>query len=349
MHLQKRLATAASLLAVTCAELLCAHGASAADLTVTAYGGSWEQAYKQCFVQPFEKKTGKTVAVILGNPMQWMNQIAANPSKPPIDVIVGLADSAEIARQRGLVDPISAKDIPNLTQIKPKLLDLDLDKGYGFPIAYGNMGLMYSKKRVPNPPKTWKDFVEGTVNGKWQAAIPGISYVGTPAGLIALFAHIYGGSLENAQPGFAQIKRMADSGNVTFYSEPNSPLVALKSGDIDMAMYYDGRAWTEHDTNNPDIGFIYPKPGAVPLPTMVQRVKNSSPLSLPFMNEIASVEGQTCFANKIQYFASNMNVQYTEPLKSRVPTDADTLWLSFGDMSRLTPKWVEMWNKEIGR
>lgn len=321
--------------------------AGAADLTVTAYGGAWEKAYRSCFVSLFEKQTGKKVDVILGSPMQWINQIAANPAKPPIDVMVGLVDSGEIARQKGLVDPVTPKEVPNLSLLKPNRLNLG--SGYGFPIASGDFGLMYNTKTVKNPPKSWKEFVDGTLEGKWQAAVPGIAYVGTAHGFIGLFAHVYGGSLDNVQPGLDQIKKLTASKNVTFYSEPNSPLVAMKSGEIDMAMYYDGRAWAEHDANNPDIGFVRPAPGAPAYPTMVQKVKNGSPLGYQFMNVLASTEGQTCFANAMQYTASNGHVQYSPKVAQRIAKDDESLWLSFTEVARKTPMWVEMWNKQIGR
>lgn len=322
-------------------------GALAADLTVTAYGGAWEQAYRQCFVQPFEKQTGNKVDVILGSPMQWINQIAANPAKPPIDVMIGLVDSGEIARQKGLVDPVSEKEVPNFAQLKPSMRDLG--NGYGFPIAYGNFGLMFNPKTVKNPPKSWREFVEETLAGKWQAAVPGIAYVATSQGFIGLFAQVYGGSLDNVQPGLDQIKKLAASKNVVFYSEPNSPLVALKSGEIDIAMYFDGRAWAEHDANNPDIGFVNPSPGAVAFPTMVQKVKNGSPLAYQFMNVLASAEGQSCFVNSMQYNASNAQVVYSDKVKPRIAKDEESLWLSFAEVSKKTPAWVDAWNKQIGR
>jgi len=347
MNLPRPLSATTLAVCLSVCALITALPANAADLTVTAYGGSWEQAYQKCFVKPFEKQTGKSVDVILGSPMQWINQVGANPTHPPIDVMVGLVDSGEIAQQRGLVDTISDAQIPNLKEIKPKMLALG--KGYGFPIAFGDFGLMYSKKAVPNPPKTWKEFVDGTVSGKWHAELPGISYVGTAQGLIGLFAQIYGGSLDNVQPGLDQIKRMKDSGNVTFYSEANSPLLALKSGDADIAMYFDGRAWAEHDASNPDIAYLNPQPGAVAFPTMVQKVKNGSPLAYQFMNVLASSEGQSCFANILQYSASNSQVKYSASVAPRIAKDDDSMWLSFDTVSKKTPAWIELWNKQIGR
>ena len=72
--------------------VLLASGASvlAADVTVTAFGGAWEQAFRKCYAEPHTARTGQSVEVIIGGPPQWISQIAANPSSPPIDVLVNL-------------------------------------------------------------------------------------------------------------------------------------------------------------------------------------------------------------------------------------------------------------------
>jgi putative spermidine/putrescine transport system substrate-binding protein len=342
MKICKRLAILGSIVFATAG--IAAH---AADLTVTAFGGVWEQNYRECFVQPFEAKTGKKVDVVVGSPIQFVNQIAANPGKPPIDVFVGLVDSGLMLKEKGLVDPITVKEVPNLAQLRPEMVAYG--EGYGFPITNGGFGLMYSKSRVKNPPKTWQEFVEGTVRGDWHATLPGISYLATVQGLMGLFAKLYGGSVDNVQPGLDQVKRMLDSGHVSFYNEPNSPLVAMKSGDTDIVMFLSGRAWAEHD-NNPDIAYLDPKPGAVAFVSMVQKIKNGSPLGFEFMNMLASAEGETCFANKMGYGVPNKNVKYSASVQPFVEEDASTLiFMPFADIARNTPKWVELWNKQIGR
>ena len=60
--------------------------ATAADLTVGAFGGIWEQSLTRCTIEPFERATGATVEVVLGQPVQWLNQIAASPDNPPFDI-----------------------------------------------------------------------------------------------------------------------------------------------------------------------------------------------------------------------------------------------------------------------
>lgn len=319
----------------------------AADLTVTAYGGAWEKAYRTCFVQPFEKSTGKTVEVVLGSPTQWMNQIAASPTKPPFDVIMSSVDSAKVARDRGLVERLTAENVPNLAQLKPQLMEFAA--GYGLPMGYGTFGLMYNTEKVKNPPQTWKEFTEGVVSGKWRAAVPGIAYVATPPAFIGLYSVVYNAKYDNIQPALDQIKRMRDSGNAVFYSDPNAPLIALRSGDIDMAMYFDGRAWTEYEAGTKQIGFINPAPGAVATSSMAQKVKNGSPLAWQFLNTLASTQGQSCFAEAIQYPAANRNVQYSPKLKSRIAPEDRTLWPSYEEIAKHTPTWIELWNKQIGR
>lgn len=334
---------------LTLSALFATCAAQAADLTVTAFGGTWEKAYRQCFVEPFEKQTGKSVDVTLGNPLQWVNQVAANPAKPPIDVMVSTPEATHIAIERNILDPITVKEVPNLAQLDPRLVAYGHGYGYGFPITYGDFGLMYSPNRVKNPPKTWKEFVDGVVAGKYQAAVPDINYVATPAGLITLFNQIYGGSPTNIQPALDQVKRMRDSKNVTFFSDPNAPLNAMRNGDIDIAMYYDGRAWAEHDASNPDIAWINPSPGSVAFPNMAVKVKNGSPLGTQFLNTLASAQGQACFANAMQYTASNTKVQYDAKVKPRIATVDRSIWVNFDDIGKYVPQWIEAWNKQIGR
>jgi putative spermidine/putrescine transport system substrate-binding protein len=164
-----------------------------------------------------------------------------------------------------------------------------------------------------------------------------------------LFSKVFGGSSDNIQVALDQIKKMSDSENVTFYSDPNTPLIALRSGDIDIAMYFDGRAWAEHDTANPKVGYINPAPGAVAFPNMVQLVKNASPLAIQFVRELAAADGQTCFGNAMQYTASNTKVKYLPNVQARVATDDNSLWVDFDDIAKNTPTWIETWNKQIGR
>jgi putative spermidine/putrescine transport system substrate-binding protein len=322
--------------------------ASAADLTVGAFGGIWEQSLRKCVVEPFQKRTGKTVDVVLGAPLQWLNQIAASPNKPPLDVIYIPSETAYDAIDRGLVDLFTTEKVPNIADVLPQFKDLG--KGYGVPHNYGAMGIIYNGQTVKDPPKDWKAFVEGTVAGKWKASMPGVNY--PSAGLaisVWMFADLFGGGVDNIAPGLAQIKRMQKSGNLAFWTDPNSVLNGLKGGDIDMALYWDGRAWAFIDDNNSDFKYSSPGPGVGVGLTWVQKIKNSSDLGYDFVNSTLSKEAQSCFGSAVRYGVTNKNAVFDPKIKHEI---TDTSIIVFPPYRQIVPhqsSWVETWNKEIGR
>jgi putative spermidine/putrescine transport system substrate-binding protein len=322
-------------------------GASSADLVVTAYGGVWEQAFRDCYVKPYEHMTGKSVDVVLGGPVQWVNQIAASPAHPPIDVVVNSVDSAADATARNLVDRFDPARLPHLKDINPRFVEAGA--GYGTILNYGALGLAYNAKTVKAPPKTWQEFVERTVKGEWKAAIPGISYPSTPATVIWLFAQIYGGSVDNIAPGLDQIKLMQASGNLVFWNDVNEFLSMIKTGDIDIGMYWDGRTWAFHDDGNPSIVYVNPAPGAAINPTLIQKVKNGSDAGWSFIDFVLSTEPQACWGNKLQYGMSNTNVVFDPKIAPRITRMPEILWPPFEQLPSRVSAWVEQWNKTIGR
>ena len=322
--------------------------ASASDITVGAFGGEWEKSLRECVISRFEKDTGKTVQVALGAPVQWMNQIAASPDRPPLDVIYMPSDNAYDVINRGLAQKLTLENLPNLKEIRPYFADIG--KGYGVVHNYGSMGIIYNKETVKNPPKSWNDFVQGTLNGDWQAAIPSINYPGTLSTTLWNLAKQRGGDENNVQPGLDVIKAMKDSGNLDFWSDPNQVLNGMKSGEFDIAMYWDGRAWAFIDDGNTDkFGYISPTPGAVAAMTWIQVVKNANPLAFKFAEIALSKEAQGCFGSKIRYGVGNANAKFDPAVASEITQFDQLTFPPFVEISKQQGKWIEDWNKQIGR
>ena len=74
-----------------------------------------------------------------------------------------------------------------------------------------------------------------------------------------------------------------------------------KGGDIDMALYWDGRAWAFIDDNNGDFKYYSPAPKVGVGLTWVQKIKNSSELGYDFVNTTLSKEAQSCFGSAVRY------------------------------------------------
>lgn len=319
---------------------------TAADLTVTAFGGIWEKSLRECYAQPFERASGKTVAVSIGSPEQWLNQIAASPQRPPIDVLVLGLDALSGAMARNLLDPLTQANVPNLAELGEAFVQAG--RGYAAVVNYGGMGILYNKKEVPAPPATWQEFVDGTIAGKWRAAMAGINYPFSPLTTIWLLTHVYGGSVDNVDVAFEKIKAMRQSGNLVFWSDNNQVLNQLQAGEIDIATYWDGRAWAFIDAGHGDYAFSIPAPGAPVSPSAMAKVHNGSPLAWQFLNLAMSAEAQSCFGNAIQYGMANRNAVFRPDVKPHITPQDQLLWAPFDEIARRTPAWVERWNKEIG-
>ena len=326
-----------------------ARRAAAADLTVGAFGGIWEQSLRSCVIAPFEKQTGKTVDVVLGSPTQWLNQIAASPGKPPLDIIYTPTETAYEAINRGLVDKFTPQAVPNASQAEPRFQAMT-DGGYGAIHNYGAMGLIYNTKTVKDPPRTWKDFVDGTIAGKWKAAMPSVNY--PSAGFtvsIWSFAKLYGGDVNTIQPGLDVVKKMQQSGNLQFWTDPNGVLNGLKGGDLDMALYWDGRAWAFIDDGNSDFKYYSPDPGVVVAFTWIQKTKNSTPLGLQFANFALGAPQQSCFGSAIRYGVANKDARIDPKVAHEITPISALIIPPYKEIADKQGAWIEAWNKQIGR
>jgi putative spermidine/putrescine transport system substrate-binding protein len=341
-------ATKAGWLAAVAALVATAGPAGAADLTVGAFGGVWEQSLRKCVIAPFQKQTGKTVDVVLGAPTQWLNQIAASPGKPPLDIIYNPTETSYEAINRGLVEKFTPADVPNASNVVPRFADMT--GGYGAVHNYGAMGIIYNASTVKDPPKDWKAFVDGTIAGKWKASMPSVNY---PSGGFTVsiwsMAKTFGGGVDNIEPGLAKVKEMQRSGNLMFWTDPNSVLNGLKGGDIDMALYWDGRAYSFIDDGNPEFKYTSPEPGVVVAMTWIQKVKNSSPLGFQFADMALSPAAQSCFGSAIRYGIANKDAVFDPKIAHEITPISSLVVPPYQEIVPKQAAWIEAWNKQIGR
>jgi len=320
--------------------------AKAEEIVVSGYGGLWEKAFRTCFEKPYHDETGNTVAITVGSPTQWINQIKAASGRPPIDLLMIPSSGALEAIDNDIVEPIDEAKVPNYKDIAPRFKEFS--KGMGSVYVYGAMGLSYNKDVVKEPPKTWREFVDGTIAGKWRASIPGLDYGSSGiASTVWMLANIAGGGVDNADAGFEDIKKMKESGNLVFWNNANDFLNQLGSGDADLGMYWDGRSWAYTEDGHENIQYLNPTPGSVAAMTWVQKVKGSPETGWKLMDYVLSAEGQACYGNMMRYGMTNEKVTYdaaVEPLVSKLD---EVVIPPFAEIAKKMPEWVDRWNREI--
>lgn len=323
-----------------------ASSAGAADLVVASYGGVWQTATQKCFVEPYEKRTGKSVDVVLGTSSEWMNQISASPGKPPVDLFLAAPDGVIDAVNRNISDALDAKHLPVLSELDPTLLKQGL--GHAVVVGYSSLGLAYNKDVVKDPPKTWDEFIKGTEAGKWNVAIPGMRQASTPDVVLWFLAYLKGGGADNINPAFDTIAKMKAGGKMHVWNDMNQFLTELETGDTDIGMYWEGRTWAFHDAGNSNVGFIKPKPIMPIHSTLVLKAKNSSPLAWDFLNQMLGSQAMSCFGNMIQYGTGNAHVKYSPTIQSRITRSNEIVVPPYDRINAHMSQWVERWNKEVG-
>ncbi|WP_170317743.1 extracellular solute-binding protein [Paroceanicella profunda] len=325
---------------------LAMQGAAAKELVISGYGGLWEQAVRTCFEAPYTALTGNTVAITMGAPNQWINQIKAAPGTPPIDLLMIPSSGAFDAIKSDIVEPIDTARVPNYAEVSQQFKDFT--KGMGSVYVYGAMGLMYDSTVVTDAPKTWQEFVDGTIAGKWRASIPGLDYGSSGiASTVWMLAHVSGGDVDNADQGFEDIAKMQESGNLVFWNNANELLNQIGSGEADIGMYWDGRSWAFIDDDHADIRYVNPEPGSVAAMTWVQKVKGGDDSAWDLMNIVLSAEGQACYGNMMRYGMSNANVTYDPAVAPQITRMDSIVIPPFEQIAEKMPEWVDRWNREI--
>lgn len=318
--------------------------ATASSITVTSYGGIWEEAIRKIFVAAFKERTGIDAEVQLGGPSQWMSQVEANRDNPPVHILVNTIDLGLIAGRTGLVEKPTVARTPNLAKIPQRFTDVV--EGWGTCFDYGAAGIAYNKERIKNPPKSFAELVDRCAKGEFVASLPGIAYPSTPQILIWSLADAFGGSVENVDPGFAAIKKMQP--NAIFYGGAPDFLNHLASGEADIGVYWDGRTWAYYDTGATWIDFVNPTEGSVMNPVVVQKVVNSPDAAWDYFDVMLDAKAQAKFAEVLNYGVTNEDVQYSDVLKKRITPWEETRWPPFEVLGTKISEWVERWNREIG-
>jgi putative spermidine/putrescine transport system substrate-binding protein len=98
-----------------------------------------------------------------------------------------------------------------------------------------------------------------------------------------------------------------------------------------------------------DAELLLPGPCGVVSPTVAQKVKNSPDLAWEFMNLMFSPEPQSCWVAAIQYPVVDTKATYNPHQKARMPEWQSVRWSPFAETLVNMPRWVETWNKDIGR
>ncbi|CAN7425887.1 ABC transporter substrate-binding protein [Bosea sp. LjRoot9] len=333
----------------TATAIICAGfslAARAEELVVGSFGGSFADNVKACHVAAFEKATGATVSLKLGNSSQFAAAIRATAGKPDMDIVY--IDNSLAAQTQGekLNEIIDRKKLKNAGDV--------IASAWGKDDAYvvamvGATALVYNPKLVKTPPTSWLDIADPAYTGKY--AIGDIS--GT-AGLHYLLAlnKLKGGTLENIDPGIEAIKPIA-KGSAVLYTQADQLLSLFEREEIAIAPWYPDRAGVAIDKGL-SLAVAYPKEGAVGIlpAVIIPKGTAKSELAHKFLDQILSAEGQGCFSERAYIGAVNTKVKLSDKLQKIVPNGESLEKAWFIDpeiIAKNSANWTRRWQREVAR
>lgn len=320
--------------------------ASAQELVLGAFGGSFADNVNTCYVQPFTEATGASVLLKPASSAQHAASVRATAGESDMDVVFADDAFAVQMANEGLLVPLDRAKLANAPDI--------LEGAWGKDDAYvaamlGATAIVYNNETVITPPTSWNDLFDPKYDGR--IAIGDIS--GTAGWqLLAALNQMEGGTLQDPTPGIAKIKPLAQSA-VLLHTQADQVVSLFERGEIDLAVWYPDRAGVAIKAGLP-LAVAYPKEGAVGIrPTIsIPKGTQQEELALKFIDTVLSVEAQKCFSEAQVIGPVNSKVVLSDDVATILPTPEQTsqvLFLDPAEMAAVMPDWTRRWQREVLR
>lgn len=244
-------------------------GASAEEVVLATWGGTWGKGIQTQVIDPFTKETGITVKMIAGVSLANMKMVAAQRNNPQVDVITMVTQDGVRAYDDGLLAPISPKAVPNIAALRNVGIRRDANGKVMFAgIWTYPYGIVYRTDKVHWQLDKWTDLWDPRLKNKVAVSSP--KYMSSY--FLLMVNRIAGGNEENVNPGFEKIKKLGDNLVAVADSDATQQRL-LAQGEVWAEPMISGTAYKVIDQGVP-AKFIIPLDGAPTGVDVVGLVKN---------------------------------------------------------------------------
>lgn len=319
------------------------HSSEQVTLVVTSYGGTYDEVLTRAAVEPFEASHPQ-VDVQLA-PYAGVAKLAAQGGQG-IDVVQ--LDDFDIidAAGKGLLRPLAKNERFSYWDDLYQQAFLKDASGqvYGLANVFGSWGIAYNTEHVKEPPTSWKAFWDPRYAGRVAQMEQWI-----PDMLMAAAAH--SGSIDNMEPAWEAFRKLTPAVK-QYYGSFSAPEALLKSGEVWLVSWFDGRTLALADEGLP-VAFAIPEEGGVLIRSVAGVLKSSKhpEVAEEFINYLMSPEVQKVFAEELYYGPTNRTVELSQGLADKVVYgDEDLSRLIVPDWVRILPQradWMNRWNEAV--
>lgn len=276
---------------------------------------TWKGYAPTALIEKFEKKTGYKVEVTYSNNEEMIAKLRATRgagfdiAQPSQDRISSVQAKYKIYKAIDYNKINTSSLIPSMLNAVKKNTDVKGDS-FAVPFCYGTSGLIVNKKLAPNA-NDYSALLDKKYSGKisYRLKRPTLIGVAFSKGVSPFEKYTDVSGYKTLMTGVAADLIKAKPYVKNYWSNGDSLLELMRSGEVTVAMGWDNGGWKLHK-ENPDIDFIAPKSGALgwidtfAIPAKAKNVKGA----YAWINFMLEPENAAYFTNKEGYGTASKNV-----------------------------------------
>jgi putative spermidine/putrescine transport system substrate-binding protein len=315
---------------------------AASSLTAAIYPGTWEEAYRGVVAPALKKSADVDIAFDSLFAVDQVAKVRAARGVAPFDCFVLDPGPAASAMQAGLFEPIDAKKLTNAAKVPDGLIT-----SHGVTCNAQVVGIAYNPKKLTTPPKGWADLLKSPYVERL-----GLTGFQTTFGTVSIIemAKVFGGSVENMEPVFAELKKAV--AKAAAVAAPAAMPGLFQQGQIDV-MYTNTNTVAILKGRGVDIEFVKPETGAITFQTTLHIVKGADNIESAhkYMDTVISADVQGALQRQpYNMIPINKDVTLVDTLDIKSVDELAKMVMH--DWTKINPvraTWIERFNKEISK
>jgi putative spermidine/putrescine transport system substrate-binding protein len=316
------------------------------ELVVQVYGGSVGKWWDGALAKPFAKQHNVKLTVVEGQTGDVVAKMRANAGRPQFDVWMAAENGANIIAAEGLSEPLRVATMPNLASVIPTGRKSG-DAFVFFSLASTTFAYNTKQLKADDLPKKWADLADPKYKGK--LLLPGGANVFSTM-MIARLAHLYGGSVDNVDPAFAALKKIAPNVQ-TYWTSYDQCFALLTSGEASIAVTAADRT-VDMALKGAPVAAHYTDDGGIFIGNAVGISKGTEhrELAEAYLNYVLSPKSNEATANAFGFIPVNKDTTMDPKVAALLPQGAaytNTLQADWVKISQNQSAWAQRYAKEI--
>ena len=240
---------------VAVAALLAATPALARDLTVVSWGGSYQDAQREIYFEPFKKETGTPLLEESWDGGYGVISAQMQSGAPNWDVVQVETEELQLGCADGLYEKIDWDALGGKDKFNPSAVN---ECGVG--AIVWTTGLSYDAKVLKEAPTSWADFWDTTKfpgkRGFRRGPKYSLEFALMADGVAAADVYTILATPEGVDRAFAKLDQL--KADIIWWDAGAQAIQLLASGQVVMTTAYNGRLTALNRTEGTDLKVVWP-------------------------------------------------------------------------------------------